>query len=289
MTGGIERLIEELESDDALDGPERLRQRIEALDRLESWLVPGEGARLAGPELYERAKAICGRFEAVNARLYEAIRDDIRRGAGRNVFAQHLAGPGFELVSDEDAGGEGYDSLDELVGGVLQLQEPRAEAVRLEHEMVAYQPTPARHILDLIGRTGLTERDVLVDLGSGLGHVPLVTAICMEARCIGIELEGAYVECARRCAEALELRNVTFVKQDVRTADLSEGTVFYLYTPFTGGILRTVLDRLRREAARRAIRVCTFGPCAATVAEEGWLEAKGAVGTRRISVFTSCG
>jgi len=70
---------------------------------------------------------------------------------------------------------------------------------------------------------------------------------------------------------------------------LSEGTVFYLYTPFTGGILRTVLDRLRREAARRAIRVCTFGPCAVTVAEEGWLEAEGAVGMRRISIFTSRG
>jgi hypothetical protein len=31
--------------------------------------------------------------------------------------------------------------------------------------MVQYQPTPARHIIDLILRSGLTAEDVLVDLG----------------------------------------------------------------------------------------------------------------------------
>jgi hypothetical protein len=62
----------------------------------------------------------------------------------------------------------GYDYLDELISGVLQFEELSAEVVRLESEMVSYGPTPARHILDLIGRTTLTERDFLIDLGSGL-------------------------------------------------------------------------------------------------------------------------
>jgi hypothetical protein len=64
----------------------------------------------------------------------------------------------------------GYDYLDELISGVLQLEEPSAEVVQLEREMVSYQPTPARHIFDFIGRAALTERDFLIDLGSGLGH-----------------------------------------------------------------------------------------------------------------------
>jgi hypothetical protein len=123
----------------------------------------------------------------------------------------------------------------------------------------------------LIRRTQLTAQDVFVDLGSGLGHVPLLVAICTDARAIGIELEPAYVECARRSAEALRLTNATFLTQDARVADLSSGTVFYLYTPFCGAILRVVLDQLRLIATTRDIRVCTFGPCTAIVAAEPWL------------------
>lgn len=287
MMGTVESLIEELERDTLLDKPDRLRKRIEALDQLDAWLIPGENARLMEPGIYRRAKAICGTLEGVNARLYSAIHSEIQRGAGSNIFSPYLSEPGSDSGSEEILDWEGYDYLDELIQGVMQLQEPAAEATQLQTEMVAYQPTPARHLFDLIGRTALNEQDVLMDLGSGLGHVPLLTAICTDARSIGIELQPAYVDCARQCAQSLNLNRVTFLQQDVRAADLSEGTVFYLHTPFTGTILRAVLDSLRQEAASRKIRICTFGPCAPTVAEESWLEADGAVETNRITVFSS--
>jgi tRNA A58 N-methylase Trm61 len=153
--------------------------------------------------------------------------------------------------------------------------------------MVAYQPTPARRLFDWIGRGTLTERDVVMDLGSGLGHVTLLTAICTRAQCVGIEVNEGYVDCARRSAEALNLSNAAFIRQDVRVADLSLGTVFYLYTPFVGGMLRAVLDLLRREAERREIRVCTYGPCTPVVAEERWLEAAGGFDADRIVEFRS--
>jgi predicted RNA methylase len=136
-----------------------------------------------------------------------------------------------------------------LISGVLRFEEPYAEVVRLASGMVSYQPTPARHIFDLIGRTALTERDFLIDLGSGLGHVTLMASICTSANCTGIELEPSYVDCARRSARSLNLNNVKFIRGDARAADLSDGTVFYLYTPFIGAILRDVLNSLRQEAA----------------------------------------
>jgi hypothetical protein len=106
---------------------------------------------------------------------------------------------------------------------------------------------------------------------------------------MGIELDETYVECARRCAQKLNLNRVTFIRQDAREADLSSGTVFYLYTPFTGSILDDVLGMLRREAARRPIRICTFGPCAHLIAEERWLEAMETPRADRITVFCSRG
>ena len=122
---------------------------------------------------------------------------------------------------------------------------------------------------------------------SGLGHVPLLAVICTKARCIGIELETAYVACARQCAKALNLANASFIRQDVRSADFSSGTVFYLYTPFTGTMLRGVLQRLAKEAARRPIRLCTLGPCTSVVANETWLAQIGSVHADRIAVFSS--
>ncbi len=68
---------------------------------------------------------------------------------------------------------------------------------------------------------------------------------------------------------------------------MSSGTVFYLYTPFLGTILRAVLDLLRREAIGREIRVCTFGPCTPTVGAERWLEPIETLEAGRIAVFRS--
>jgi hypothetical protein len=83
----------------------------------------------------------------------------------------------------------------------------------------------------------------------------------------------------------LNLGRVTFVQGDVREADLSAGTVFYLYTPFEGAMLREVLDMLQAEAARREIRICTLGPCTAAVAQERWLQAAGSWEIHRPAVF----
>jgi hypothetical protein len=282
MLDDLHSLIAELERDDALEEPGRLRERIEALDQLEGYGLESLG-QAGGAEaeirarLYSRARAIYARLEALNGEFYTAIRRDIQRGAG----AARL----LEWAPAIGQAGDGYDHLDVLVNGVLQLAQPGAEIAEPAAEMVFYQPTPARHIFELIARAGLSERDILLDLGSGMGHVPLVTAICTGAQTIGVELEAAYVDCARRSARELNLNNVSFVQQDARAADLSRASLFYLYTPFSGTILRDVLAALRHEAARREIRICTYGPCTPTVAEERWLEPDGPPQTDRIAVF----
>ena len=274
-------LIGELEQERSLDEPRYLRRRIEALDDLDTYLSDGQPI---GTALHHRARAIYAELESVNLRLYEAIRRDIQRGAGGARLLEWM--PDWNAAANL-MNCRGYDYLDELISGVLQFEEPSAEVVPLESEMVSYQPTPARHIFDLLGRTALTEGDFLIDLGSGLGHVTLMASICTSASCTGIELEPSYVDCARKSARSLNLNNARFIQGDARAADLSDGTVFYLYTPFIGTILRDVLNSLRHEAVRREIRICTFGPCTRVVAEEQWLSVIGALKTDRIAIFRS--
>jgi hypothetical protein len=274
-------LVGKLEQDRSLDEPQHVRQRVDAIDELDAYLSDGQPV---GTALLHRARAIHDKLESVNFRFYEAIRRDIQRGKGGGRLLEWL--PDWNGAADLANCG-GYDYLDELISGVLQFEEPSAGSVQLESEMVAYQPTPARHIFDLIGRAGLTERDFLIDLGSGLGQVALMASICSRAECTGIELEPSYVDCARKSARSLNLNNVRFIQGDARAADLSEGTVFYLYTPFTGTILQDVLNSLRQESVRREIRICTFGPCTRVVAEEQWLRVIGELEAERIAIFHS--
>ena len=286
VTATLRSLVAELEADASLRDPAESRLRLDALDRLEAY-VPGADES-GDPDTRAQAEALRSRLEEIDRLSCEAIRDEIRCGSGGEALRRQVLAS-RDTAAPEPAHGEGYDSLDTLVARVLHFELSDPVVSTLDPEMVPYQPTPARHVFALLDSLQLTAEDTLVDLGSGLGLVPLLTAICTPARAVGIELEAAYIECARRCARELNVERATFVRGDARDADLSQGTVFYLYTPFTGAVLRDMLDALSRQAERRPIRVCAYGPCAAVVVREPWLRPVGAPANAAITVLTSGG
>ena len=320
----LRKLVDEVHLDPLLTETDRFRKRVDLLERFDAFdlnsRLQNECATDSEVQLCRRAFALRSKLEAANLEMYECIRETIRRGHGRDALLRWAAEIETEVPSDRYArnrdtsnrdtsnrsasnldasnrdtsnlgtslrsAGESYDYLDELVSGVLGFAKPCEPEIELSAEMVPYQPTPARHVFDLLDRLRLTAKDVFVDLGSGLGHVALLVAICTDAGTVGIELEPSYVECARRSTEQLNLANAKFLMQDAREADLSSGSVFYLYTPFRGAILRTVLDRLQLEAKTRMVRVCTFGPCTPMVAAEPWLTIDAGEASH-VSVFRS--
>lgn len=243
---------------------------LDRVDRLQAGTPALEAARL--------------QVEAGNERLFEELRADLRRGQGDAALAALLAArPGAGAPPQAR---EGFDAVDELFAGLLRLPAPDAPEIALDADMVAYQPTPARHVLDLLARTGLRADDLLVDLGAGLGQVPMLAALCSPARALGIEIEPALVRSARQAADGLALSRVAFLCQDAGVADLSSGTVFYLYTPLRGARMAALLERLRAEAARRPLRVCGFGPCVDLLARQAWLRPQGEVARHRVTVFS---
>lgn len=272
--------LDRLERDDLLREPARLRERSDALDWLDGCL-----AQHAPHARRQRIEALVAELQAVDELLFAQLRAAIRRGEGAQALLPWLTHAA--LVQGSGDSSDRYDHLDHLLGGVLAFRESPEPLVPLVRGMVFYQPTPARHIVDMLTQLALGERDVLVDLGAGLGHVPLLAAIHSPARCIGVEWQGAYVATAGQCARELGLTQVNFVQGDARHADLSTGTVFYLYTPFDGEMLRFMLDRLAVEARSRPIRVCTLGPCTASVARLAWLSARGPCRLDRPVVFQS--
>jgi hypothetical protein len=273
MSAGLREWVAYAEAEASLREPMRLRERLDVLDRLE---LHAESS--GDTELLARAEAVRVSFEAINRALYAALRRDIRDG--KNALAPWI--DALEATPE----GDGYDDRDDLVSGVLALDEPD-DVAPLPLDMVFYQPTPARHVFELIRRAELGEHDVMMDLGSGLGIVPMLIAMTTAARAIGIEREQAYVDAAQRCAQSLGLARASFECRDARDADFQAATLFYLYTPFTGEVMRSVLDAIRREAARRPVRIASFGPCTKVIAAESWLRADGIVSTDGLALFQS--
>jgi len=273
----IHARLDQLAHDQTLEFAECWRPRAEALDWIDRvWTVLAPGAAT-------QARALRARLERAEAALHRRLRAAIRAGHGPALFRR------WQQERTGALDGDGYDALDELLAGVLSLPDPGPGSRPLQPDMVFYQPTPARHVLDMLERSHLDARDVLVDLGSGLGHVPMLASICTGARAMGVEWQSSHVDAARHAARTLGLRRVEFVAQDAREADLSRGSVFFLYTPFVGAVLREVLDALRDQSTRRPIRLCTFGPCTRIVAGEAWLRSDGPTTMDRVAVFEAAG
>jgi Histone methylation protein DOT1 len=270
--------------------PEQLAARLNGLDKLDAIigdLDPGALEMRPELELIARAKVLSRQLEAANEMVYKAIRSEIAvlgNSPAMNDWLMELAGGGDGA---NPCPGLSFDSLDEFVSGIFQLRGPGEASLLPSPEMTAYQPTPVRHILDLVATCNFSNDDVLVDLGSGLGHVPLLVSILTGIRTLGIEIQPGYVMSAQGTARELHISRVRFAAQDALTMDLSSGTVFYMFSPFRGSILADVLCRLHQQSLERPITICSLGPCTRIVQGQSWLSAAERADTERIAVFNS--
>jgi SAM-dependent methyltransferase len=106
--------------------------------------------------------------------------------------------------------------------------------------------TPTRHnIADAMLRlASVTGDDVVYDLGSGDGRIPIIAAQKYGARGVGIEIDPRLVELAWRIANEAEVANrVSFIVGDLFEADLGKATVVTLYV--SPNMMKMLAPRLR--------------------------------------------
>ena len=266
-----------IQADASLHKEINLGARAKALDLI---ALVQEIAHLQGAQgdvelLNRQAMRLKQRLQAIDTGLFAELRARIRSG---ECTASELRSTFNSYTKYTPRRGQvhaGYDALDLLVEGLFTPapvpQPTRAADSEMDSDMVHLEPTPARAILDLADHVGMTTDDVFFDLGSGLGQVVLIVHLLTGVWAKGIEVEPAYCAYARAQAQELGLSGVAFVRADARHIDLAGGTIFFMFTPFKGKLLRQVLERLRCQALTRSLRICTFGPCTLHVAQEGWL------------------
>ena len=106
--------------------------------------------------------------------------------------------------------------------------------------------TPTRHnIADAMLRlAAVTADDIVYDLGSGDGRIPIIAAQKYGARGVGIEIDPKLVELSWRIANDAEVAHrVSFVVGDLFETDLSQASVLTMY--LSPSIMKLLAPRLR--------------------------------------------
>lgn len=109
-----------------------------------------------------------------------------------------------------------------------------------------YVPTPQRVVDAMLGIAGVTDRDYVIDLGSGDGRIVITAAQKYGARGKGYDIDDELVGRSNVAARKLNLeQRVRFEQRDVLQADIREATVITLY--LLPEMMRALRARLLRE------------------------------------------
>lgn len=108
---------------------------------------------------------------------------------------------------------------------------PPAPAAQSEREPdVIYVPTPQPVVDAMLEMAEAKRGDVLYDLGSGDGRIPITAARRYGIRAVGIDIDPERIVAAKANArEARVAHLVTFRNEDLFAADFGEATIVTLY------------------------------------------------------------
>ena len=129
-------------------------------------------------------------------------------------------------------------------------------------KLAPFATTPEDVVDRMLTLAKVTATDVVYDLGSGDGRIPIAAASKYGAHGVGIEIDAKLVEEARANARAAGVAHlVEFRLEDALTADISKATVVTLYVLASGNArLRPVLTRQLKPGTRIVSHAFSMGP-----------------------------
>lgn len=117
-----------------------------------------------------------------------------------------------------------------LTGVVVTPALAQTPQVAAKAPDVIFVPTPEDVVDAMLKVAKVTAADVIYDLGSGDGRIPIAAAKQYGARGVGIDIDPDRVAEATAAARAAGVSDkVRFLRQDLFTTDISQATVVTLY------------------------------------------------------------
>ena len=130
-----------------------------------------------------------------------------------------------------------------------------------QQTLAPYIATPDDVVERMLALAGVTREDVVYDLGSGDGRIPIAAAVKYGARGVGLDIDPVLIDRARANARAAGVEGrVEFRVQDVLTADVSPATVVTLFLLSSSNEkLRPLLRRQLKPGARIVSHAFSMG------------------------------
>src|SRR5262245_57391175 len=121
-------------------------------------------------------------------------------------------------------------SLALLLIASIAVTLPAAQTKRLPQPAVRYVPSPQSVVDAMLELAHVTSDDVVYDLGSGDGRIPITAAQRYGARGVGIEIEPRLVAEARDNAKKAGVAGrVVFLNDNLFDTDVRPATVVALF------------------------------------------------------------
>ena len=115
------------------------------------------------------------------------------------------------------------------VAGSTVAQQSALKPLEKEPE-VPYVPTHERIVAEMLKVAKVGKNDVLYDLGSGDGRIPITAAKRFGTRGVGVDIDPVRITEARENAKKAGVTDkVKFMQQDLFETDIKEATVVTLY------------------------------------------------------------
>ena len=132
----------------------------------------------------------------------------------------------------------------------------------IPQSLAPYLPTPEDVVDRMLALAEVTRDDLLVDLGSGDGRIPIRAAQKYGARGLGIDIDPRRIEEAKANARKAGVEHlVEFRLGDALQTDVSSATVVTLYLLSSSNAkLRPMLQKHLKPGARIVSHAFSMGP-----------------------------
>ena len=128
--------------------------------------------------------------------------------------------------------------------------------------LAPYVPSPTEVVERMLTLANVTKADIVYDLGSGDGRIPIAAAKLYGARGVGLDIDPVRIDESKLNAKDAGVEKlVEFRQEDVMTADLSEATVVTLYLlSHANARLRPILTKQLKPGTRIVSHAFSMGP-----------------------------
>ena len=116
-----------------------------------------------------------------------------------------------------------------LIDGLGQSR-ARSQRPHLRKPDVIFVPTPPETVEEMLRLAKIKKGDVLYDLGSGDGRIPIRAAQEYGIRAVGIDIDPKMIDVAKEAAAQAGVSDkVRFRNEDLFQADIRDATIVTLY------------------------------------------------------------